>query len=58
MFFFLDCTSPFTVQFITNTAGIAEAITTIAQRGKININFLNFLKIIQKLLNLHFRILS
>ena len=52
--FFLDCTSPFTVQFITNTAGTAEAITTIAQRGKININFLNFLKIILKVVKFTF----
>ena len=32
--FLLDCTTPFTVSFHTNTAGTAETITTIAQRGE------------------------
>ena len=30
---FLDCSAPFNIQFVTNAAAIAEAITTIAQRG-------------------------
>ena len=30
---FLDCTTPFNIQVVTNAAAIAETIATIAQRG-------------------------